>query len=112
MKTQITSLFGPHKILWLEGSRLTQSGFLVGTQYKQVWCSDRIICVIDPSMAAPGEKTIDRKVNKQGQNPAIRIEGNKIAALFAKFKNLKVTYAAGCIEITGNELRDELKEAA
>lgn len=95
--------------IWLEGQRLEAVGFNAGQEYTQVWLSDKIICIagkIDHFTAANGDtaKLFHRKVNKQGDNPAIRIEGKRVQKLFGeKFLNVRATFVEGRIVIEGND---------
>lgn len=109
MITQITKLFGSpsgfRSMLWLEGKRLVDAGFLPGTTYTQVWLPDRIVCMIPGTLTidVEGAKVLTRKVNTHAKkNPAIRIEGVKLQKLFGeKFTDVEVTYDAGVITIMG-----------
>lgn len=118
MQEQITALFGSNNILWLEGKRLTNAGFMPNDEYRQIWITSgdrRIICALGEFTTESGENftLVRRKVNRQGNNSAIRIEGARVKEFFAGYKALKVTYEAGLITIRGHEKIDAaVQEAA
>lgn len=95
--------------IWLEGQRLDGNGFKAGDEYTQVWLPDKIICIaghVDHFTAANGDpaKVYHRKVNKQGDNPAIRLEGKRVQKLFGeKFLNVRATFGDGRIVIEGHD---------
>jgi hypothetical protein len=108
----ITKLFGSdagyRSNIWLEGQRLSDHGFHAGELYTQVWMPDRIVCLRGehPGASMPDgtkpDKVYIRVVNKQGKNPAIRLEGKRIQDMFGrKFMCVKATFSDGRIVIEG-----------
>jgi hypothetical protein len=113
MKEQIVKLFGSsageRSNFWIEGQRLLEAGFNPGAQYTQIWSPDRLTFVTGAAHVTSllASKTYARKVNTQGQHPAIRVEGVKLKALFGAFKTVKVTYENERITVVGHERADE-----
>lgn len=111
MNKHIASLFsspvGYRSLLWLEGKRLADAGFLPGVQYTQTWMSDRIIFALagtpEPQVTTI-TKTYTRKVNVNKGNPVIRIEGVALQKLFGeKFSTVEATFERGMIVIVGKD---------
>lgn len=118
MKEHIAKLFnaeaGPRAMLWLEGKRLEEAGFVPGDTYTQVWLEDSIVFVAcgGSAPAAQPLRSFTRKVNNQGGNPALRVEGKPLQALFDGFESVKVTYALnGTITVKGHERVQEQQAA-
>jgi hypothetical protein len=114
MKEQIVKLFGSsageRSNFWIEGQRLLEAGFNPGAQYTQIWSPDRLTFVTgtaETGARLTTSKTYGRKVNTQGNHPAIRVEGVKLKALFGAFKTVKVTYENERITVVGHERADE-----
>jgi len=111
MNTQITKLFNsgniPRAHLWLQGQRLLDAGFKPGDVYTQVWADNELRFVRNGAkngLPDNSTKTIDRKVNRQKGNPAIRVEGKRVHDLFGKrFSSVKVTYENDMITVVGAE---------
>jgi hypothetical protein len=104
----VMTLFGSdagfRSTIWLEGKRVLDAGFKPGEEYTQFWFHDKIVCVSSGTPYTASVKAYDRKVSKQGKNPAIRIEGKRVQELFGeKFLNVKATFEPGKITIEGND---------
>lgn len=110
MNTHVSKLFksnfGPASNLWLEGQRLVDAGFPVGTEYSQFWYKDRLVlstAIVDETIDVTAvKKTVRKKVLQSGGNANIRIEGKRVVDTFPGCVEVSIEYTPGKITITGH----------
>ena len=81
----------PHSRVWIEGTRVAQAGFAVGTHYTLTEKFNTLILTID----AQGK----RKVSGKGDKPIIDVTGDLIRRVFVGRDTVTVDYVAGKIVI-------------
>lgn len=113
-----TKLFGSDQgersHVWLEGAKVDQAGFKIGDTYHQLWRKDKSALVLCKEHGATTDevKVFTRKVNKQGTNPAIRMEGKRVQEFFAGFTTVKATFEDGVITLVGHDRLGNIPQAA
>lgn len=65
----------PHSRIWLEGKRLAEAGFTVGTRYSRTVIGGTIRLVIDPVEGR-------YKVSGKGEKPIVDITGSTVRKTF------------------------------
>jgi len=91
----VKSNFPGAKRIWLEGKRLSQSGFNVGCRYMVSDDGNRLSLAV----SNVGDKKVSRKSRRCGDNPIIDLTSKFIAEKFTGFNTVKIVFFKDHISI-------------
>jgi hypothetical protein len=104
-KTKLgTTRAGERTRIWIEGKRLVEHGFPVGTRILKTWYSDEGKLVL----RIPVEpEDANATVSGKGEKPIIDITGKLVVSTFGDVSHVIVTYHKGRIVITKEEVDND-----
>lgn len=90
---------GERSRIWIEGKRLADHKFTVGTRFLKVWGDNRLVLTADPPKGAP--RSAVGTVSGKGDKPIIDIAGARVMSTFTGTQ-VQVTYRNNLITIRGS----------
>jgi hypothetical protein len=96
-----TSKAGERTRVWLEGARLVNAGFTVGTRFARIWSPGKLtLRVVNEKDWQELARDAKGTVSGKGDKPIIDIVGAKVREAFGKGETVSVTYHHERITIT------------
>jgi hypothetical protein len=100
-----TTRAGERTRIWIEGNRLIAHGFYCTAQLQRIWSEGKLVLRIIDDVAFAALPVAERgTVSGKDGKPIIDITGARVSQTFGAATHVTVTYRAGRITITRNEV--------